>query len=169
MGLHTVYYMDLVEHSGKEILPLASVLKAFIKTFVLKPISGKKRNEEVLNYWSMKMMNRMSNPKFISYIGDDGYPNIIAVIQLLTLDHQHVIFSLSVYKDELETIPNNTPVAVFIMSPSMEDLLIHGTFQIKRIAGIKSGIIKVNWVYNPMPPKPQQIYPELDIEPVTSF
>lgn len=169
MGLHTVYYMDLVEHSGKEILPYASILKAFIKTLVSKTISRKKRNENVLNSWSLKLINRMSNPKFISYIGEDGYPNIIPVIQLMTLDSQHVIFSISVYKEELKNIPNNTPVAVFCMSPSMEDLLIRGTFRIKRIAGIKSGIIKVKWIYNSMPPKPQQIYPELDVESVTSF
>jgi hypothetical protein len=56
-----------------------------------------------------------------------------------------LFFSLSVYKDELETIPNYTPVAVFIMSLSMEDLLIRGPFQTKRLAGIKSDIIKVNW------------------------
>jgi hypothetical protein len=27
----------------------------------------------------------------------------------------------------------------------------------------------VNWVYNPMPPKPQQIYPPVSVEAVTSF
>lgn len=169
MGLHTVYYMDLVEHYGKEALPYGSVLIGFFKALVAKKISGKISDENVLNFWSTKLMNRVSNPKFLSYIGEDGYPIIIPVIQGLTLDCQHVIFSVSTYKDELEKIPNNIPMAVFCMSPSMEDLLIRGTFRMERIARIKCGIVNIDWVYNPMPPKPQQIYPELDIEPVTSF
>jgi hypothetical protein len=29
--------------------------------------------------------------------------------------------------------------------------------------------VKVDWVYNPMPPKPQQIYPPVKVEAVTDF
>ncbi len=169
MGLHTVYYMDLVEHYGEEILPYRGIWKALVKTLVAQKISGKKRKKHVLNFWSRKLLNRVSNPKFLSYVGKEGYPIIVPVIQALTGDGRQVIFSLSAYQDELEAILDNTPVTVFCMSLSAEELLIRGTFGRKRIAGFRCGIVNIDWVYNPMPPKPQQIYPEPDISPVTSF
>ena len=39
----------------------------------------------------------------------------------------------------------------------------------RRIAGQRCGIVRVDWVYNPMPPTPQQIYPPLPLEPVSTW
>jgi hypothetical protein len=56
------------------------------------------------------------------------------------------------------------------MSLQMEDVLMRGEYLgLQRVAGIRCGSVRVNWVYNPMPPKPQQIYPPVRVEPVTSF
>jgi hypothetical protein len=46
---------------------------------------------------------------------------------------------------------------------------MRGNLNLQRVGGIQCGVVDVNWVYSPMPPKPQQIYPELDLEPVTVF
>jgi hypothetical protein len=86
------------------------------------------------------------------------------------LDNEHVVFAVSAYRDELEAIPAGATVAVFGMTLDMEDVLLRGAFQgIKRVSGVRRGTVRVNWVYNSMPPKPQQIYPKIDVEPVTSF
>jgi hypothetical protein len=56
------------------------------------------------------------------------------------------------------------------MSLDMVDVLMRGEFQgLQRMAGVRCGSIGVNWVYNPMPPKPQQIYPPVALEAVTAF
>ncbi len=56
------------------------------------------------------------------------------------------------------------------MSLSMKDVLMRGVFEgIRRVGGFRCGVVGVDWVYNSMPPVPQQIYPPLDLEPVTSF
>jgi len=61
-------------------------------------------------------------------------------------------------------------VAVFGMALTMEDVLVRGTYQgSKNIAGIKCGIVQLDWVYNSMPPTPRQIYPEVIIEAVREF
>ncbi len=53
---------------------------------------------------------------------------------------------------------------------SMESVLLRGTFQgIRRKRLSRMGLIDINWVYNSMPPNHGQIYPELPLEPVTSF
>jgi hypothetical protein len=47
---------------------------------------------------------------------------------------------------------------------------VRGTYQgLRRIAGVPCGVLDVDWVYNPMPPKPMQIYPKLALEPVKEF
>ncbi len=40
-GIHTVYYMDLVGHLGKEPLPTGAIIQAAIKTMVAKTLAGK--------------------------------------------------------------------------------------------------------------------------------
>jgi hypothetical protein len=79
-------------------------------------------------------------------------------------------FATSAYRGELEAIPANATVALFGMSLDMEDVLRRGLFQgIRRVGGVRCGVVQVNWVYNAMPPVPGQIYPKQDIAPVKSF
>jgi len=52
----------------------------------------------------------------------------------------------------------------------MEDILIRGTFTgTGRYCGIKLGTIDIEWVYNSMPPKAGQIYPEVQLKQVVDF
>jgi hypothetical protein len=169
-GVHTVYYMDLVEQYGKEALPMRGVVAAAIKTALAKALSRRRRALKVLNPWTRQLLDKMSNLKFLAYLGPGGYPEIIPLIQAQSLDSEHVIFAASAYRDELQAIPDGATVAVFGMTLDMEDVLLRGAFQgIRRVGGIRCGIVRVNWVYNSMPPNPQQIYPAIGVEPVTSF
>ncbi len=81
-----------------------------------------------------------------------------------------MLFSTSVYADELEAIPAGVPMAVFSMALTMEDVLLRGTYQgIRRVGGVKAGVVEVDWVYNPMPPVPGQVYPPVELKPVVEF
>jgi len=167
-GVHTVYYMDLVEQYGQEVLPTKRIVWAAIKTMFAKALA-RKRPESVLNPWTRRLVNRASNLKFLSYVGADGYPVIIPVVQAQALDGARVIFSTSVYGDELAAIPAGATVAVFGLSLDMEDVLVRGELSLRRVGGVKCGMVDVRWVYNSMPPKPQQIHPEVALEAVRSF
>jgi hypothetical protein len=124
----------------------------------------------VLNPWTRNLMNKIDNLKFLAYLGADGYPAIVPVIQAQAASAEEIVFSTRAYGAELSAIPDKAAVAVFCMSLDMEDVLMRGIFQgIRRIGGMRCGRVRVDWVYNPMPPKPQQIYPPLALEPVTSF
>lgn len=112
----------------------------------------------------------MGNLKFIAYVRPDGFPEIVPALQLQPWDRQRLIFSASPYQAELKAIPAGTPLAVFGLSLDMEDVLLRGEFKgIHRMAGIACGVVDVNWIYNSMPPTPQQIYPEQQLEAVTQF
>jgi len=126
--------------------------------------------QPVLNDWTRAFLNKLDNLKFLSYVGTDGYPIIIPAIQTQSLDAQHVLFSTSVYRDELERIPPETELAVFSMALTMEDVLLRGKYLgVRRVAGIRAGVVQVDWVYNPMPPVPGQVYPPMELKAITEF
>ncbi|MBN1314861.1 MAG: pyridoxamine 5'-phosphate oxidase family protein [Anaerolineales bacterium] len=169
-GVHTVYYMDLVEHTGRQLLPMNSVVWAAVKTMVAKTLGRPKNDGIVMNPWTQALMNKLDNLKFLAYVGQDGYPVIVPLIQAQAAGSQHVLFAVSAYRDELEAIPAGVPAAFFAMSLQMEDVLVSGRFLgIRRRGGIRCGCIEVDWVYNSMPPKPQQIFPETSVRAVTNF
>jgi hypothetical protein len=169
-GVHTVYYADLIAHCGREALPMRDVMAAAAKTTIAKTLSRGKEDAEVLNPWTRQLLDKMSNLKFLAYVDPDGYPEIIPLIQTQSLDSQHVIFAASAYRQELEAIREGTTVAVFGMSLDMEDVLLRGIFQgIQRKGSIRCGTVRVDWVYNSMPPVPGQIYPKVLVEAVSTF
>jgi hypothetical protein len=169
-GVHTVYYLDLVGHTGKSPLPMNTIIFAAIKTMLARTFGRKSGQKTVLNAWTRAFVDKLDNLKFLCTIGADGYPVIIPAIQTQSLDAQHVLFSNSVYADELSAIPAGAPMAVFSMALTMEDVLLRGTYQgIRRVGGIKTGVVDVDWVYNPMPPTAGQIYPPVELNAITDF
>ncbi len=169
-GVHTVYYMDLVAQTGQKALPMGRIVTASLQTLLARVAFGRRARQTALNPWTRALLSKLGNLKFLAYIGADGYPTIIPVLQAQTPDPEHVIFAASVYGAELRAIPTGTPVALFGMALSMEDVLVRGPFLgIQRYGGVACGALRVTWVYNSMPPNPQQIYPPLPLEPVTTF
>ena len=169
-GIHTVYYMDLLEQTGRQDLPMAQVVWSAIRTMLARALAREKGDKAVLNPWTRQFLNGLSNLKFLAYVRPDGYPHIIPTIQAQAAGSERVVLALSPYREELRAIPAGAAVALFAMSLDMETVLMRGVFQgIRRIGGVQCGTIAVNWVYNSMPPKPQQIYPEVEIERVTTF
>jgi hypothetical protein len=61
-------------------------------------------------------------------------------------------------------------MAMFGLNLKMQSVLTRGNFTgFQTYRGIELGVLDIEWVYNSMPPCHDQIYPELEIEPVTEF
>ena len=169
-GVHTVYYLSLLAQTGKAPLPMNRIVFAAIQTMLARMLGRKSGMLPVLNDWTRAFLDKIDNLKFLCYVDTDGYPVLIPAIQTQSLDAQHVLFSPSVYKDELAALPPGEPLAVFSMALTMEDVLLRGTYLgIRRIGGMRAGLVQVNWVYNPMPPVPGQVYPPVELKPVVAF
>jgi len=169
-GVHTVYNMHLVSQSGEQILPMNRIIFAAIQTMLVRILGKQKAARQVLNPWTRALFAKLDNLKFLSYVAADGYPVIIPVIQAQPLNSQELVFSLTAFGNELQDVPPGSTVAIFGMAFTMEDVLIRGRFQgFRRIGGIHCGVVNVDWVYNPMPPTPMQIYPELAFQAVRDF
>ena len=163
-GIHTVYYMDVVELYGRQALPMGSVVISAVKTMIAHTIGKKDKEAQALNVWGQSLLNKVDNLKFLGYIDKDGFPQILPVVQLQALDAGHLIFALGAYGKEIKTIPQGVKVAMLGMSFDMEDVLTRGTYVgIQRVGGVNCGVLEVDWVYNPMPPIAGQIFPALNL------
>jgi len=169
-GINTVHYLDLVEVTEPEPLAMGKIILAAIKTMISKGRASTRMRDIILPGFGQDIFNGLDSLKFISYIGDDGFPVIIPLIQCQAADSRRLAFSRGVYDEELIKIPVGATVAVFGMTMKMEDILVRGTFRgFRRYMGIELGTVDINWVYNSMPPAHGQIYPEVEIEPVSVF
>jgi uncharacterized pyridoxamine 5'-phosphate oxidase family protein len=169
-GIHTVHYMDLLNHSGKSALPMGKVIWAAILSTIARTLAKKENKAEVINPWTRAFMNKLDNLKFLAYVDADGYPVLIPAIQTQTLDSSRLLFSTAVYGADLKQIPAGTSLAVFGMTLNMEDVLLRGEYKgIQTIAGLPCGIVEIDYVYNGMPPVPGQVYPPIPLKAVTKF
>ncbi|HVN72514.1 MAG TPA: pyridoxamine 5'-phosphate oxidase family protein [Desulfomonilia bacterium] len=168
-GIHTVHYMDLVETYGRESLPLVRIGVGSILALAGKS-AVKSRGNRILKPWAEGLFRRLDTIKFLSYVGQDGFPAIIPLIGCQAADSTRLTFSPLAYKEELEALKKGGTVAVFGLTMDMEDVLVRGMFTgFEKHRGITLGCVDINWVYNSMPPKPGQIYPEIEIKPVVNF
>ncbi len=169
-GIHTVHSMDLVETFGRERLPMTRIILSSLLTKMAKPFAGQRKGERVMKSWAQGLFNSLANLKFLSYIGDDGFPVIIPLIQCQAADSARLVFSPRAYGRDFLDMHEGMSAAVFGLTLDMEDVLVRGVFRGFRTYGkTMLGAIDINWVYNSMPPKHGQIYPEPEIKPVMDF
>ena len=169
-GINTVHYLDLVGCTGPEGLPLARIISASFLTRVARVGAGMGGGKRILKPYAEGLFNNMRSLKFLSYVGDDGFPVIIPVIQCQAAGSQRLVFSSMACGEELQTVTEGQTVAVFCLTLTMESVLVRGTFTgFNRHRLAKCGRVDIEWVYNSMMPCHDQIYPELPLEPVIDF
>jgi hypothetical protein len=169
-GINTVHYMDLIETSESQDLPMPKIILSAMLTKLAKAAATTGEKDRILKPFAEDLLNQLDSLKFIAYVGHDGFPVIVPVIQCQAADSRRLAFSPIAFKDELNRIPKETQVAVFGLTMGMEDVLIRGTFRgYKKTIGLTLGIIDIDWVYNSMPPAHGQIYPEVELTPVREF
>lgn len=169
-GIHTVHYMDLIQTYGRESLPMGRIVLSTLLTRMAKSPARSAKEERILKPWAEGLFNRLDSLKFLSMIDADGFPAIIPLIQCQAPDSTRLAFSPRAYLDELKTLKPGTSVAVFGLTLEMEDVLVRGIYRgFENYRNTRLGIIDIDWVYNSMPPKHGQIYPEIELTPVTEF
>lgn len=166
-GINTVHYFDLKETTEGKALPLASVVTSALLTKIAKSAAARGKQGRVLSYFAEKIFNGLDSLKFVSFIGDDGFPVIIPVLQCQAAESSSLAFHPGAFGDELGKLKPGTKVAVFCMTMKMEDVLVRGVFNgYAKYRGITLGTLDIDWVYNSMPPNHGQIYPPLPLKAV---
>ncbi len=162
-GIHTIHYMDLIAHGGQESLPLLKIALGMLMTRLKRRKT--QASEPVMNSWSSDLMAKPATLKFMAWVGDDGYPQIVPVLQAMSAGSNKIVFSPLAYASELKALRPGTAVAVYGLSMQMENVLLRGKFT--GYSGL--GAIEIDWVYNSMPPLAGQIYPPLELKEVAKF
>lgn len=157
-GINTVFYLKLREISEKNTLPMGKIIKNAI--FVLLAKNGVENGEKkiILKPWAAKFTAKMDTLKFVGFLGKDGYPKVIPIIQAQSAGTNRIVFRNSPYRDLLQEIDPGQKVAILAFSMSMEDILVKGTFSGFDSRGF--GFSSIEQVYNCMPPVHKKIYPE---------
>jgi len=169
-GLHTIHYMDLVETTEKAVLPVAGIVLSALLTKFAKSGAKSNDNKEVMNPWTVNLLNKLDALKFLAYVAEDGFPVIIPLLQCQAADSKQIVFHPGAYAEELLAIEEGTEVAVIGLTLQMQDVLVRGKFTgYKRQQAVKLGIVEIDWVYNSMPPLAGQIYPPTEIKTVNDF
>lgn len=169
-GINTVHYFDLVNTTPRRDLPLASIALSALKTAFARRGARTGLRERILSLFAMSIVDRIDTLKFLSYIGKDGYPVILPLLQCRAADSRRLAFAASPFGEELAAVPAGSTVAIFAMTMKMEDILIRGTYNgVRRYRGVGLGTVDIDWVYNSMPPVHGQIYPEIGLRPVSNF
>lgn len=169
-GVNTVHYMDLVEVGPQESLPMSRLVSASILTKLAKGSLKTGQRKRILKPFAENLFNDLGALKFMSYLGNDGFPVIIPLIQAQASDSRRISFSPLAFESELSAIKPGTKVAVYCCNLKMQSVLVRGIFTgIKRKRFVNVGVIDIDWVYNSMPPIHEQIYPEVELKPVVEF
>jgi hypothetical protein len=169
-GINTVHYFDLKETTVGSSLPLASVVKSALLTKMAKGSAARGNSERVLSHFGEKLFNGLDSVKFLSFIGNDGFPVIIPAIQCQAADSSRLAFHPGAFGDELNMLKQGMTISVFCLTMQMEDVLVRGIFNgYSRYRGVKLGTLDIDWVYNSMPPNHGQIYPPVLLKRVVNF
>ena len=169
-GINTVHYLDLVETSECQGLPMPQIIASAMLTKFAKSNAKTDINANILTPFAEQLFNQLDSLKFLAYVGPDDFPAIIPIIQCQAADSRTLAFSSLAFRQELKQVSPGTEVAIFGLTMGMEDVLIRGTFHgFKRQRFVDLGTVDIEWVYNSMPPAHGQIYPQVELKAVTEF
>ncbi len=166
LGIHTVHYLALESVTGPFPLPLARLATGTLASQVGRALPARRRPDAapVLDTWSRRFLARPSTLLFLSWIDNHGAPRL----QAAATGYPTASDTLRlVQAGSTRAAPAaGAEVAVFAMSLAMESLLVRGQFAGYTGPGpLQTGALRLDWAYNPMPPKAGPVYPRPALRP----
>ena len=162
-GVSEVHYADLRDISERKALNMPGVIANAVRVMMLKAANAGDKKKQVLRPWAEKFLSGLITLKLLAYVGEDGYPKIVPVIQAQTASSSRIVFTKAPYSDMLSDLKEGARVNVYGMSLDMEVVLVKGYYH-KGKLGL--GCVDIDEVYNCAPPKPGYIYPDISNEAV---
>ena len=159
-GVHTVHYFNLVEISEGEELKMGSIifraiLNLFVRGSFKSPDSGR-----VLKPWAEQLIKGLDTLKFVSWINSSGYPQILPVIEAQAADSETIVIPAKPYAGSAYGLESGTALALNALNLDMVGTLVKGSFSgFRSTPAGKAGSMKIERVYNSLPPKAGYIYP----------
>jgi len=172
MNVWRAFYGNIVSVSPVQKITIGKIIKGIIFNIWVKGAAKSGMTEERLDHFGKEIFTGAMNPKFLAFIDpDDGYPIVLPCFQANATDYTRLVFPRTMFKEQLECIPENSKVAVYGLNSELIAQMVKGTFLgYKKYRGVALGLINIEEVYNCDPPLPGVIYPEIEVLPeITDF
>lgn len=159
-GIHTVHYFDLIEISEGEDLNMGSIVFRAALNMLTRWTSRTPRKPRVLKPWAEKLLKGLQTLKFLSWIDEDGIPEILPVIEAQASDSKTIIIPAKPYAQRAGNLAVGAPIAINGLNMEMVGTLVKGGFNgFKASPAGRTGRMNIERVYNSLPPKAGYIYP----------
>jgi hypothetical protein len=166
-GIHTIHYLDLVDVTPEEGVSRAGVVLGSLVMPLVRWAASEPEAERALSPWAERHLSKLGTLKFVCTVRENGYPSIVPLVPCRAAGSRRVAMATSVHRDELRAITPGTTMAIFAINSEMESVLVRGCLAgYRRVFGIDTAWLDVDWVYNSMPPKQGVIYPRESLEPM---
>jgi len=156
VGIHTVWYFDLLGISDMYKLDVLKVVIGGISSRIAAKKAAK-NEKQALSPFSQMLCGQVGGPKFICYEKADGMLSIIPIVHAKPAGSDRMVFSGTLYGEELAQIPQGANVAIYAGNRQMQSVIVKGIFSL-----LKKGVymVDIQRVYNAMPPTSGYIYPK---------
>lgn len=156
-GVNKVHYADLLEITEKKPLDMGGIIKNALKVLFLKGKYAGDKKKIVMKPWARKLTAKIDTLMFIGYVGEDGFPKLVPIIQGQSASTSRIVFTSKPYDEKLKDLKDGVRVAVFAANLSMETVLFKGVFHGFDKSDL--GYVEIDKIYNGMPPKHGYVYP----------
>lgn len=163
LGIGKVHYMDLVDYSGMQALPMKGIVKGAFLGRVIKGLIKKSTDKNVkIQNFTQKLAQDLTSLKFLCYEDREGFPVLLPVIQAFMKDKfGRMIIPLTAFKEELSSIPKGAKVALYLANLDLCGVLLQGEYGgVMKTAGMSYAVFDTQKVYNTNLPVVGYIYPQ---------
>ena len=166
--IHRVHSFDVAEAGPPAPLSLLKVGAGALAAKVLGAVGSRPEGPEALTSYGMALFRDLATLKFLAVRGDDDFPLLVPLVPCTAAGPGTLVFPMTSRLKALAA--SHTDIAVFCLKQTMESVLVRGRISgTGGFPGMKTARLSINWVYNSMPPNAGQVYPPLELDPVTEF
>ena len=163
-GVNTVWYLDLLDISGVQKLPMLKIASGALLSRIAAPFAAQ-NEKSALTLFGKALFAGIGNPKFLCYEAEEGL-SIVPVVQAAPAGTDRVMIFGRPYGEELKALVPGAKVCVMALNLDMQSVLVKGTYTGKQGAHV----VEIERVYNSMPPAAGYIYPRAGgPEAITEF
>jgi hypothetical protein len=160
-GIGAVHYHDLVDVSKCQAFNQEEIVAGVTEAMQMAPAVAKAEGVQKMSPFAMGMATGQDTMKFLSYVDADGFPRILPAFQSVPADTNRFVVASKPYGDILEKIPGGAKVALLMLNPGCQGVLVQGKWSgFKEINGFKGSVLELDTVYSPNLPLCRYIYPQ---------
>ena len=162
-GIGEVHYADLKELSEMQKLNLPAIIANALRVMAMKPFFAGDKSKKVMRPWTEKFMSGLITLEFLGYMGEDGYPKIVPIVQAQSASSSRIFFTKAPYSDMMKDLKDGQRVAIYGFSLDMEATHMNGVYH---EGPTGTGYVEIDRMYSTAVPVSGEIYPEVKHEAV---